>query len=401
MVLYKEILAIPVIKSLLNQLNLSTLDIDFLLDQIKCDSQMILYVTKHSDCLFVVLSKPVRIYDMDLSLIRKGKYTLFAGKYKKVSHLDLKIIIFLSYVIKEKDDIECNELRDLYVHVLETLKSRNNIKECKCFDEYSFVSNLNNFYGNYKNIAVENKLNEKETVFLDLSSELEESSDVDEFSDPDFIPLRNHRTKSIHRLYMLKSYLLTKNVIQKHKNIKIYKNDLKTLIDSNWLNDKIINNYLSLLYDAYGKINNFYILTTYFYYNLKNNRCPDLAIDIFKFMNIFIPVHLTNHWVFVDVDIVQKRISVLDSLGADRTCVGNEIRKWIIGCFKEKGMNVNFDVKMRVDIPRQSNGNDCGVFVLHYARIYCKRKAMSGLNASTFRLIIMQEIWAGKIMYTG
>lgn len=272
--------------------------------------------------------------------------------------------------------------------------------DCDIFNEYFFLTHLNGKYGNYKDTTKKPSIN-----FLDLSSEVEESSEIDDFSDikESHAHLISGRAKNLNELIELKDYLKMKRVIQKKYNIKIYIQDLRTLMDFNWLNDKVINIYLGLLKDKYYTENNFYILTTYFYYNLTHKRNTTFKENILSYKSILIPVHLRNHWIFVNLDLKRRKVMIFDSLRCDRVNVGNKIKKWIEWCYLKRNETVVFEVETMKDIPRQENGNDCGIFVLYYAKQICKRKTEFPrlyLRTVDKRLTIMHEIMVGKILYS-
>ena len=83
-------------------------------------------------------------------------------------------------------------------------------------------------------------------------------------------------------------------------------------------------------------------------------------------------MHQPNHWVLAVVDLKRKVVSYYDSLlGRDEDVVRNLIR-WVIDEAKNK-LNEEWDItewkeEYPSDIPRQENGDDCGMFMLNYAR---------------------------------
>ena len=83
-------------------------------------------------------------------------------------------------------------------------------------------------------------------------------------------------------------------------------------------------------------------------------------------------MHQPNHWVLAVVDLKRKVVSYYDSLpGRDENVVRNLIR-WVIDEAKNK-LNEEWDItewkeEYPSDIPRQENGDDCGMFMLNYAR---------------------------------
>ncbi|EJW04974.1 hypothetical protein EDEG_00091 [Edhazardia aedis USNM 41457] len=98
----------------------------------------------------------------------------------------------------------------------------------------------------------DNKKSKNTIILLDLSSEFEESSSVDEKPPPNSVLycLSNDAQTYLDLRKIVKHFKSLK-VVQKKHNIKIYDSDLATLSYGKWLNDKIINLYFYLLLDYY------------------------------------------------------------------------------------------------------------------------------------------------------
>lgn len=88
-------------------------------------------------------------------------------------------------------------------------------------------------------------------------------------------------------------------------NISICRKDIQTLRGLNWLNDEIINFYMSLLCERSKDESNSYLkvhaFTTFFYPKLIKDGFMSLRrwtrkVDIFSFDMIIIPLHLGLHW---------------------------------------------------------------------------------------------------------
>lgn len=98
-------------------------------------------------------------------------------------------------------------------------------------------------------------------------------------------------------------------------------------------------------------------------------------IQIFKYENIFIPLHIgANHWALIVLKIKEKRILYLDSMGSHPETKANIIAE-VWSFFSQSSLDIDLNEKQidyhvgewRVDetikSPQQHNSVDCGVFL--------------------------------------
>lgn len=184
-----------------------------------------------------------------------------------------------------------------------------------------------------------------------------------------------------------KSKVLIKGV----RGDTIYQESFKRLLPRKWLNDEIINYFYQLMDMEDSRLcvgipgrKRSLFFSTYFVqrlfdsksdnrklrgrYNFKNvegwvNRLIKTAPggDLLNFKRIFIPVHLSVHWVCSVIDIEEKEIMWYDSLGG----VDEEKAKLLLSFLRDAcgndGRVVESEWKIhlrdhRVKIPRQYNG---------------------------------------------
>jgi Ulp1 family protease len=94
-----------------------------------------------------------------------------------------------------------------------------------------------------------------------------------------------------------------------------------------------------------------------------------LGYDLLECEHIIIPIHLPNHWVLGWINMAEHRLEYLDSLGGGDNGVLANLTRWLGDEFnsKSKPQSTNLWVRhTRKGIPTQSNGCDCGMFVLAY-----------------------------------
>ncbi|NWS78812.1 SENP2 protease, partial [Crotophaga sulcirostris] len=169
--------------------------------------------------------------------------------------------------------------------------------------------------------------------------------------------------------------------------LKVTRQDIHTLRDCNWLNDEVINFYMSLVAER-GKEEDYpavHAFNTFFYPRLISGGYISVkrwtkGTDIFKKDLILVPIHRKQHWALVVIDVRKKTIKYFDSLGLD----GNKICVALFKYLQEESREKN---KLELDcsewtlqsmksheIPQQWNGSDCGVFVCSYAECMARDK---------------------------
>ncbi|NXP44011.1 SENP2 protease, partial [Heliornis fulica] len=163
-------------------------------------------------------------------------------------------------------------------------------------------------------------------------------------------------------------------------NQKVTRDDLRTLGHGCWLNDKVINFYLTLVMERSKKESypTVHAFSTFFYLKLCSGGYNAVKrwtrrVDLFKQDIILIPINLRAHWTLTVIDIRKKTIRYLDSMGQD----GNKICLTLLKYLQEESLakrNVElvasqwtcYSMKAH-EIPQQTNGNDCGVFLCKFA----------------------------------
>lgn len=196
--------------------------------------------------------------------------------------------------------------------------------------------------------------------------------------------------------------------------VDITRRDIRTLTGLNWLNDEIINAYLSLIVmrGKEPKRRKVYAFNTFFYPKVRESGYNSVKrwtrkVDIFSHDFILVPVHLGNHWCMAVINFMDRTISYYDSLGGgtngccdtlleylryesnDKKKQDFDDENWkLINCYNELG------------IPQQQNGSDCGVFACIYAE-YLTREAklkFGQQHMSYFRQKMIYELLTKKIL---
>ncbi len=174
-------------------------------------------------------------------------------------------------------------------------------------------------------------------------------------------------------------------------NTNIYRKDIRRLRDKEQLNDEIICFFILLLKSKYDNVhvfNTFFMKKLYDGWEGHDTDPKNLSevkfvfeavsrwtrnVNVLRKKWIFIPIHVkpTRHWVAIAVNMYDKVMYFLDSLGP---CLGKDDYLSATQYWIENEMTTRTEVKeiresywddweLRDVDNRQENGYDCGVFV--------------------------------------
>lgn len=142
------------------------------------------------------------------------------------------------------------------------------------------------------------------------------------------------------------------------------------------LDDDVINTYMDLITArspeaVYTFNTNFFIALSTIGYDRVSRWTK--KVDIFSKEQLFIPVHVEerNHWCLISVNIKHKSIHYYDSLRRRKTNSLHIILEYLKKEYYNK-KKIHLDANLwrltnEVNCPQQTNGWDCGVFVLMFA----------------------------------
>ncbi|SCN63419.1 sentrin-specific protease 1, putative [Plasmodium chabaudi adami] len=218
------------------------------------------------------------------------------------------------------------------------------------------------------------------------------------------------------------------NVLIEKFNVPLMYSQIKCLIDSRWLNDEIINFYLSMLqeYNEAGiksgvaYLPKMFTFSTFFFQSLNFNGSYNYSkvarwtkrkkIDILEYDLILIPLHVGgNHWTLGAINIKDKQIKLYDSLNMPNRKFFEYMKRYIVDEVKDK-KQINIDISPwtynpsglpEEGIPCQENGYDCGVFTCMFAKCLTFNRDFdfSQSDIKEIRLKMVYEISQGHLVF--
>ena len=217
--------------------------------------------------------------------------------------------------------------------------------------------------------------------------------------------LSAHMEQYINKKMSMTSKNEEQTILLKIDKIEVTRYDLKTLQCKNWVNDRIIYAYLSLLcLKSKQKIFSIDPLLFKFLFTRDFSKAFKFhkQVNMLQFEKIIFPINYPEncHWFLCLVDLEKKKITSFDSL--DKYGRHDGILKMISEFFTKKySLNYKFDLQCDCDIPKQENPFDCGVFTMLFADCISRNSSFDFSQADIPRLrkIIMYEILTKSIVH--
>ncbi|XP_010749399.3 sentrin-specific protease 2 [Larimichthys crocea] len=203
--------------------------------------------------------------------------------------------------------------------------------------------------------------------------------------------------------------------------LRITQRDLATLQEGGWLNDEVINFYLSLIMErCSGEATalKVYSFSTFFFPKLRGGggsgqagghaavKRWTKAVDLFLYDLILVPLHLGVHWAMAVIDFKSKTVKSYDSMGQRHDDISSLLLVYLKEEHKAKKGRELDAAKWTVgslratEIPQQRNGSDCGVFACKYADYIAKGRPLTfkQCHMPLFRKLMIWEILNKKLL---
>ena len=210
-------------------------------------------------------------------------------------------------------------------------------------------------------------------------------------------------------------YLIPENeAVRVYNGATLYGIDYHTLKSPKWLNDQVITAYLYLIQERSEHRTRFpkvYSYPSYIYTRLTTCGYANMTDgflgthNIFLFELVFFPIGMDSHWVLAAIDNRYNTISIYDSLPCHRRA--SEVLNQIITFVNnehfrlfDRPMRRRYTLRAPRNIPFQTNGVDCGIFVCLYAEHLARLAPFNFTQASIWRsrLIITYELYRGILL---
>ena len=193
--------------------------------------------------------------------------------------------------------------------------------------------------------------------------------------------------------------------------LNLTKGDFRSLSKKNYLNDKIVDDYMSLIQKRnkyVEELPDVYTVTVFLYKMLQAQGLEEgmrqtqswFKEDQRKKDLIIFPVHEGQHWSLVVVDIKRKSVDYYDSIRGSRKSspAPRVLKTFMETYYRWKGQEVQFSTK-RKEVPVQTNGVDCGVFTCQYAESVARGAFIefTQKDIDHIRVVMMEELVEGRI----
>ena len=302
---------------------------------------------------------------------------------------DLYLKLFEDNDIKEElidNEIENNKI--MKENILDQIKNYKNIlNEIKENNDKKSNENIDNIENNKLNenhnqinkIKENKNIIDEEIEITEIDLREKENIEINNNTNIDSKINENNQMNEIKENIMKLEFLnneINKNIdkfnIKKRINyIDIEKREFDILIKPyEWLNDNIINSYISLIQNNFKNntyfYNDFYIKVSNNYknYNFQGVKRYTKNLNILEKEKIIFPINIQNHWIMCYIDVKDNLFYYLDPKYGTKyiTEIYNNINKW----YKDITETNNDLILKDIKIPKQSNSYDCGVFVLAF-----------------------------------
>jgi hypothetical protein len=176
--------------------------------------------------------------------------------------------------------------------------------------------------------------------------------------------------------------------------------DIKTLSDGAWLNDNVIDFYLSLVTEkanSEGKCKSF-AFSTHFYSKLDSPAgyksvarwAKRKGIDVTTVDYVFVPINRNgNHWCLVVINNKQQKLQYYDSMNGNGERALVVLRDYMIAEADRIYANKHdehearynrYQMLPRCRCPQQANGYDCGVFTCKNVELLSQDRPLNYLQ---------------------
>jgi Ulp1 family protease len=161
--------------------------------------------------------------------------------------------------------------------------------------------------------------------------------------------------------------------------ITVQKRDLACLSGREWINDEVLNSYISLVTCECDY--NIGYTNSFFYKKLERDGCEAAAPwhgiknqPISRYETFLVPICKGIHWIMAVFDFVEGQLAILDSLHGQHEDVAGKLNEFLAWQGGEMLPVIH------PEVPTQRNGDDCGVFVMAFAKCLCAGESLDSFG---------------------
>lgn len=229
------------------------------------------------------------------------------------------------------------------------------------------------------------------------------------------VPLTTSQLETVQKLW-LEPY--SNRMIISKFNIEITTKDLFTLSDRKWLNDSVIDFYMSLINDRAQRdesLPSIHAFSSYFFTTLRDRGYSGVKkwakrakVDVTNVDYIFIPINIyQSHWALGRINNKKRSFEYYDSLFGTGTQILDKLEEYMVGETKRLyGESMNgidyskYEFNGAMPCPTQQNGFDCGVFTCTMADYLSREVPMlfTQTDMPTLRRRMAYEIANGHLI---
>ena len=173
--------------------------------------------------------------------------------------------------------------------------------------------------------------------------------------------------------------------------------------DDMYLDDEVIHFYFARLMQrsaTHPSLPKIYCFSSHF---LSSTMSWGRSVKLFEMDIVFFPIHLASskHWALIVVEPKHKQVVYYDSLHRNGTYLMKKIRNFFKARFQKQTGNTSADSEWTLlnepNVPQQTNGIDCGVFVCQMAERLSRRSPFDFTQQQmpTIRIQMLEQIVAG------
>lgn len=217
------------------------------------------------------------------------------------------------------------------------------------------------------------------------------------------LPLTDDQLDEVKEIWSLRNF--NQEIVMAFR-VPIYVRDLHTLRHGSWLNDSIIDFYLSMItarsqqqqqqnLSSSSSLPKVFSFTTHFYSTLQNSGYQGVRrwakrkqIDVTQTDYIFVPINRNNaHWCLAVINNKARAFEFYDSMNGS----GHQALAHLKEYMKLEARNVDptFDVTIfdeykmygnGIRCPQQQNAYDCGVFVCKFVEVLSREGSLDSFS---------------------